>query len=159
MIEGPEVNQDFRFMREALIEADKARRLGEVPIGAVVVCRGNLVGRGHNRRETQKDPTAHAEILAIQDAARNLGGWRLINTTLYVTVEPCFMCAGALVLARVKRLVYGVKDPKMGGIDSLVNLVQFPGINHRVEVTSGVYEAECREIIQRFFQELRKSKG
>ncbi|NLK51820.1 MAG: nucleoside deaminase [Syntrophomonadaceae bacterium] len=146
-------------MREALIEADKARRLGEVPIGAVVVCRGNLVGRGHNRRETQKDPTAHAEILAIQDAARNLGGWRLINTTLYVTVEPCFMCAGALVLARVKRLVYGVKDPKMGGIDSLVNLVQFPGINHRVEVTSGVYEAECREIIQRFFQELRKSKG
>lgn len=146
-------------MREALIEADKARRLGEVPIGAVVVCGNNLVGRGHNRRETQKDPTAHAEIIAIQDAARNLGGWRLINTTLYVTVEPCFMCAGALVLARVKRLVYGVKDPKMGGIDSLVNLVQFPGINHRVEVTSGVYAAECREIIQRFFQELRKSKG
>jgi len=145
-------------MQEALVEAQKAALLGEVPIGAIVVRGDQIVGRGHNQRETLKDPTAHAEILAIQAASRNLGGWRLLGTTLYVTVEPCFMCAGALVLARVERLVYGVKDPKMGAVDSLVNLVQFPGINHRVEVTQGVCEAECREIIQKFFQELRQRK-
>lgn len=145
-------------MREALAEAEKAAELGEVPIGAVVVRAGQIVGRGHNRRETDQDPTAHAEILAIQEASRNLGGWRLLETTLYVTVEPCFMCAGALVLARVERLVYGVRDPKLGAVDSLVNLVQFPGTNHRLEVESGVCATECRQIIQDFFQGLRQQK-
>lgn len=145
-------------MREALAEAEKAAELGEVPIGAVVVRAGQIVGRGYNRRETDRDPTAHAEILAIQEASRNLGGWRLLETTLYVTVEPCFMCAGALVLARVERLVYGVRDPKLGAVDSLVNLVQFPGTNHRLEVESGVCAAGCRQIIQDFFQGLRQQK-
>jgi len=145
-------------MHEALVEAEKAARLGEVPIGAVIVCKGQIVGRGYNRRETDMDPTAHAEILAIQEASRNLGGWRLLDTTLYVTVEPCFMCAGAMVLARIERLVYGAKDPKLGAVDSLVNLVQFPGTNHQIEVSNGVCEVECRSIIQSFFQELRQRK-
>jgi tRNA(adenine34) deaminase len=145
-------------MQEALAEAEKAAELGEVPIGAVIVQAGQIVGRGHNRRETDQDPVAHAEILAIQEASRNLGGWRLLGTTLYVTVEPCFMCAGALVLARVERLVYGVRDPKLGAVDSLVNLVQFPGTNHQLEVASGVCATECRQIIQHFFQTLRQQK-
>lgn len=146
-------------MQEALIEAEKARAIGEVPIGAVVVLGERLIGRGHNQKEMRKDPTAHAEIIALKAAAQNLGAWRLSGTTLYVTVEPCFMCAGALVLARVKRLVYGVNDAKLGGVASLVNLVQFPGTNHRVEVTSGVCETECRALIQAFFRELRRVKG
>ena len=145
-------------MQEALAEAEKAAQLGEVPIGAVIVRAGQIVGRGYNRRETDQDPTAHAEILAIQEASRNLGGWRLLETTLYVTVEPCFMCAGALVLARVERLVYGVRDPKLGAVESLVNLVQFPGTNHQLEVESGVCATVCRRIIPRFFQTLRQQK-
>lgn len=150
--------KDYYYMQEALAEAQKAVLLGEVPVGAIVVKADKIIGRGYNRRETLKDPTAHAEILAIRDAARNLGGWRLSGTTLYVTVEPCFMCAGALVLARIQRLVFGVKDTKFGGVASLVNLVQFPGINHRVEVGQGVCEDQCREIMQNFFQDLRKQK-
>ncbi|NPV93113.1 MAG: tRNA adenosine(34) deaminase TadA [Firmicutes bacterium] len=150
---------DARFMREALREAEKAAEIGEIPIGAVVVRDGRVIGRGHNRRETDRDPRAHAEMLAIGEAAGNLGGWRLIGTTIYVTLEPCFMCAGALVLSRVERLVYGVKDPKGGGVDSLVNLVQYPGLNHRVEVAGGVLEEECRQALQRFFQRLRREKG
>ncbi len=151
-------DRDEFYMQEALAEAEKAAELGEVPIGAVVVRAGQIMGRGYNRRETDQDPTAHAEILAIQEAARNSGGWRLLGTTLYVTVEPCFMCAGALVLARVERLVYGVRDPKLGAVDSLVNLVQFPGTNHQLEVKSGVCATECRKIIQHFFQTLRQQK-
>ena len=146
---------DRTYMRAALDEAFRAYDIGEVPIGAVVVRRGEIIGRGHNRRETWKDPTAHAEILAIQEACRRLGGWRLTEATLYVTIEPCPMCAGAIVLARIPRLVYGAQDPKAGAVDSVVDLVRREELNHRVDVTSGVLEEECRAVIQRFFRELR----
>ncbi|MGI6565968.1 MAG: tRNA adenosine(34) deaminase TadA [Firmicutes bacterium] len=146
---------DRTYMRAALDEAFRAYDIGEVPIGAVVVRRGEIIGRGHNRRETWKDPTAHAEILAIQEACRRLGGWRLTEATLYVTIEPCSMCAGAIVLARIPRLVYGAQDPKAGAVDSVVDLVRREELNHRVDVTSGVLEEECRAVIQRFFRELR----
>lgn len=143
------------YMREALAEARRAFDLGEVPIGAVVRCGDEVIGRGHNRRETLGDPTAHAEILAIRDASAHLGGWRLADTILYVTVEPCPMCAGALVMARVARLVFGADDPKAGAVRSLYNLVQDPRLNHRLEVTGGVLEGECRELMQSFFRRLR----
>jgi tRNA(adenine34) deaminase len=146
---------DRTYMRAALDEAFRAYDIGEVPIGAVIVRRGEIIGRGHNRRETWKDPTAHAEILAIQEACRRLGGWRLTEATLYVTIEPCSMCAGAIVLARIPRLVYGAQDPKAGAVDSVVDLVRREELNHRVDVTSGVLEEECRAVIQRFFRELR----
>ncbi|MDH7479256.1 MAG: tRNA adenosine(34) deaminase TadA [Syntrophomonadaceae bacterium] len=150
---------DAFYMQEALKEAGKAAEKGEIPIGAVVVRGGQIIGRGHNQRETARDPLAHAEMIAIREAAWNLGGWRLIGTTVYVTMEPCFMCAGALVQSRVERLVYGVADPKGGAVESLVNLVQFPGTNHQIEVTGGVCAAECRELVQQFFQRLRREKG
>ncbi|NLJ25014.1 MAG: nucleoside deaminase [Firmicutes bacterium] len=146
---------DNIYMRAALDEAHEAYRVGEVPIGAVVVRRGEIIGRGHNRRETWKDPTAHAELLAIRDACQRLGGWRLTESVLYVTIEPCSMCAGAIVLARIPRLVYGALDPKGGAVDSLFDLVRREDLNHRVEVTGGVLEDECRALMQRFFQELR----
>ncbi len=146
---------DRTYMQAALEEASRAYAIGEVPIGAVVVYRGEIIGRGHNRRETWKDPTAHAEILAIREACRRLGGWRLTESTLYVTIEPCSMCAGAIVLARIPRLVYGAKDPKAGAVDSVFDLVRRKELNHRVDVTSGVLEEECRAVIQRFFRELR----
>ncbi|MHB1419782.1 MAG: tRNA adenosine(34) deaminase TadA [Bacillota bacterium] len=144
------------FMREALKEAEKAAALGEVPIGAIIVHDGMILARAHNLRETDGDPTAHAEILAIRKAAEVRGGWRLIGSRLYVTVEPCPMCAGALVLARIQLLVYGTADLKAGAVDSLMNLVQFPALNHKVEVISGVLEQECREEMQKFFRRLRK---
>ncbi len=146
---------DRIYMKAALEEAFQAYAVGEVPIGAVVVRRGEIIGRGHNRRETWKDPTAHAELLAIREACQQLGGWRLTESTLYVTIEPCSMCAGAIVLARIPRLVYGAKDPKAGAVDSLFDLVRREDLNHRVEVTGGVLEDECRLVIQEFFQELR----
>ncbi len=143
------------FMREALAEAHLALASGEVPIGAVVVHNGEVIGRGHNRRETQNDPTAHAEMLAIQDAARHLGRWRLTNATIYVTLEPCPMCAGAIVNSRLERLVFGAYDPKAGAVTSLMNLVQDRRLNHFVEVYDGICQRECAELLQRFFQELR----
>lgn len=129
--------------------------LGDVPIGAVVVHAGRIIARGQNRRETDRDPTAHAELLALREAARHLGGWRLTGCTLYVTLEPCPMCAGALLQARVDRLVYGAPDPKGGGAGGVVDLLHGVRFNHTVEVTAGVCEAECREILQRFFSALR----
>jgi tRNA(adenine34) deaminase len=143
-------------MSEALVEAKKAYALGEVPVGAVVVSAGEIVGRGHNLRETLKDSSAHAEILAMREAAGFIGDWRLNGMTLYATVEPCAMCAGALVQFRVSTLVYGADDPKAGAVDSVVDLVREPRFNHRVEVIAGVLEEECREIIKRFFRELRE---
>lgn len=143
------------FMSEALKEAQKALALGEVPIGAVVVLGGRIIGRGHNERETLKDPTAHAEITALRQAAQYHGGWRLEGTTLYVTLEPCPMCAGALVQSRVERVCYGTGDPKAGSAGSLLNLLQFPGFNHQVKITAGVLENECRKILQDFFQSKR----
>ena len=142
-------------MGEALAEAELAFAKGEVPIGAVVVSDGKIIARAHNLRETTNNPTAHAEILALQEAARVTGGWRVLNSTLYVTLEPCPMCAGALVMARVDRLVYGAQDKKAGAVQSLMNIVQFPALNHQVEVVSGIREEECSLILKKFFQRLR----
>lgn len=143
------------YMREALAEASKAYALGEVPIGAVVVLNGKIVGRGHNLRETLIDSTAHAEILAMREAARNSSDWRLSEAVLYSTIEPCAMCAGALVQFRVKLLVYGAADLKAGAVDSVMDVVREPRFNHQVAVLSGVLAEECSEIIRRFFKELR----
>ncbi len=143
------------FMQEALAEAQLALASGEVPIGAVVVLDGKIIGRGHNLREANNDPTAHAEILAIQEAAKHLNRWRLTNATLYVTLEPCPMCAGAIVNARLQRLVFGAYDPKAGAVTSLMNLVQDKRLNHFVEVYDGICQRECTELLQGFFQELR----
>jgi len=149
-------SSDESFMRLALREAAQAAAAGEVPIGAVIVRDGEVVGRGRNRREELADPTAHAEVLAIRDAARHIGDWRLEGTTLYVTVEPCPMCAGAIVLARVPEVVYGVPDPKAGAAGTLLNLLQDDRLNHRAQVRAGVLAEECREALQRFFGGLRR---
>ncbi len=149
---------DERFMREALAEARVAFELGEVPIGAVIVKDGRIIGRGHNLRETRQDPTLHAEMVAIADAARLLGAWRLTGSIMYVTIEPCPMCAGALVMARVSRLVYGAPDPKAGAVDTLMDVVRHPRFNHQITVRSGVLEAESAALMQRFFQSLRSDE-
>ena len=141
---------------EALAEARRAAELGEVPIGAVVVRDGGVIGRGHNRRETDGDPLAHAEILAIREAAARTDGWRLPGCTMYVTLEPCAMCAGALVNSRIGRLVYGAADPKAGWCGTLGNLVQDPRLNHRLEVTAGVLEGESAALLRGFFASLRQ---
>ena len=149
---------DEQLMQLALDEADKAAALGEVPVGCVVVDAGRrVVGAGHNLRESQQDPLAHAELIAIRQAAEALGSWRLVGATLYVTLEPCPMCAGALVNARVERLVYGCDDPKAGAVRTLYQLCEDARLNHRVTVTAGVRATECAEKLRRFFQELRKS--
>ena len=148
--------EDRAWMEAALDEARKAAAIGEVPIGAVVVREGEILGRGHNRRETDGDPLAHAEILAIREAARAIGGWRLSGCTLYVTLEPCAMCAGALVAARIDRLVYGPADPKAGYCGSLGNLVQDPRLNHRLAVEAGVLADESAALLRGFFAELRR---
>ena len=148
--------EDRRWMREAILEAEKAASIGEVPIGAVIVRDGVIVGRGHNLRETGKDPTAHAEILALRQASSTLGGWRLPRAVMYVTLEPCPMCAGALVQARVERLVFGARDPKAGCAGTLLNLVQFPSFNHQLQVTEGVLSDVCSELLRRFFRQLRQ---
>ncbi|MDN5325307.1 MAG: tRNA(adenine34) deaminase [Moorella sp. (in: firmicutes)] len=140
------------YMGEALVEARKAFDLGEVPIGAVIVAGGEIIARAGNRRETLADPTAHAEIIALRAAARVRGDWRLTGVTLYVTLEPCPMCAGALVQARICRLVYGAPDRRAGAVDSVVNLVENPHFDHQVEVIPGIREEECRELIKKFFQ-------
>ncbi|GAB6934931.1 tRNA adenosine(34) deaminase TadA [Calditerricola yamamurae] len=148
--------QDCWFMREALAEARKAEAIGEVPIGAVIVRNGEVVGRGHNLRETGKDPTLHAEMVAIREAASRLGGWRLLGCTLYVTLEPCPMCAGAIVQARIERVVYGAPDPKAGCAGTLMNLLDEPRFNHQVAVTSGVLAEECAQLLRDFFRRLRR---
>jgi len=143
-------------MAEALAEARRAAAEGEVPIGAVLVIEGRIAGRGRNARERLRDPTAHAEILALQEAARTLGRWRLTGSTMYATLEPCPMCAGALVNARVDRLVYGVADPKAGAVDTLFDILRDARLNHRVAVTSGVLAEECGAMLREFFRERRK---
>ncbi len=147
---------DELFMAEALLEAERAQAAGEVPVGAVVVSPGGeILGRGHNLVITTCDPTAHAEINALRQAARKVGNYRLPGVTIYVTIEPCPMCAGALVLARVSRLVFGAGDPKSGACGSLYQIVQDQRLNHRLEVVAGVLENRCREIIQAFFRARR----
>lgn len=146
---------DERYMQEALAEAARAAALDEVPVGAVVVREGEILGRGRNLRETRRDPTAHAEIVALREAAERAGHWRLEGAVLYVTLEPCPMCAGALVLARVERLVYGARDPKAGACGSLMDIVRDPRLNHRLAVTEGVLEERCGEILREFFRRRR----
>lgn len=143
-------------MRVALGEARAAVETGDVPVGAVVVLDGELVGRGRNRREADQDPTAHAEIVAIREAASVVGSWRLGGAILFVTLEPCAMCAGALVNSRVSRLVFGARDSKAGFCGSLGDLVRDPRLNHRLEVSGGVLEEECSAVLRSFFQGLRQ---
>jgi tRNA(adenine34) deaminase len=150
---------DADWMRRALALARRAARAGEVPVGAVVVRDGEQIGSGRNRRETDGDPLAHAELLAIRRAARTVGGWRLVGCTLYVTLEPCSMCAGALVNARVERLVFGARDPKAGFCGSLGDLVRDPRLNHRLAVTEGVLEEASAALLREFFAGLRKPAG
>ena len=145
-----------KFMLEAIKEARKAIALKEVPVGAIVVLDDKVIGRGHNLVETMNDPTSHAEIIAIKDAARQLGHWRLTNSTLYVTLEPCPMCAGAIVNSRLKRLVFGAYDSKSGAISSLMNLVQDKRLNHFVDVYDGICQKECARLLQEFFRGLRQ---
>jgi tRNA(adenine34) deaminase len=152
----PPSPDDLAGMRAALVEAERALEHDDVPVGAVVVRDGEVVGRGHNRREVDRDPTAHAEVLALRDAARALGDWRLTGCTLHVTLEPCTMCAGALVLARVARLVFGADDPKAGAVVSLHDLVRDPRLNHTVEVVRGV-EAERSAALLRVFFDARRA--
>jgi len=147
--------KDEFFIREALTEAQSAALLGEVPIGAVIVANQEIIARGHNLRETLADPTAHAEIVALRAAAVVNGHWRLTGMTLYCTLEPCPMCAGALVQARIERLVYGAADPKAGAAGTLMNIVQDFRLNHRLKVTSGVLELECGQILKDFFRNRR----
>jgi tRNA(adenine34) deaminase len=142
-------------MRDALASARRAISHGDVPVGAAVVKDGAVIARGRNTRERDGDPTAHAELVAIRRAARKLGRWRLTGCTLYVTLEPCAMCAGAMVLARLPRLVFGAADPKAGFSGSLGNLVRHPKLNHRVDVTPGVLAEECGRILVEFFRERR----
>ena len=148
---------DLRWMAEALAEARRAAELGEVPVGAVVVDgAGEIVSRAHNTKETNGDPLGHAEVLALRQAAARVGGWRLSGCTLYATLEPCAMCAGALVNSRVRRLVFGTEDPKAGFCGTLGNLVQDPRLNHRLEVTAGVMREECSAVLKGFFAALRQ---
>ncbi|HPM80304.1 MAG TPA: tRNA adenosine(34) deaminase TadA [Candidatus Anammoximicrobium sp.] len=144
------------FMRRAIQEAQQARLEDEVPIGAVIVHRGRLIASAHNQREQLRDPTAHAEMIAITQAAAALGSWRLEDCTLYVTLEPCTMCAGAIVLARIPLLVYGAADPKAGAVHSLYQLLSDPRLNHRAEVVAGVSAAACGELLSDFFQAKRR---
>ncbi len=146
---------DERWMREALAEARVARGRGEVPVGAVVVLDGAVVGRGSNQPIHATDPTAHAEIVALRDAARNVDNYRLTDVALYVTVEPCLMCAGALVHARVGRLVFGAAEPKAGAVRSTMRALDHPALNHRVEVSGGVLEPECTRLMRAFFADRR----
>jgi tRNA(adenine34) deaminase len=149
---------DTGWMRQALGEAQRALSRREVPVGAVVVHEGRIIGRGYNQTETLQDPTAHAEMIAISAAASTLRTWRLTGCSIYVTLEPCSMCAGALVLARVERLVYGAADPKAGACGSLRNIVQDHRLNHHVQVVSGIMEEEASQLLRNFFRQLRDSE-
>ncbi len=151
-------DEDEHWMRQALAEARRARSFGEVPIGAVVVHQGRVVARAHNWRETWRDPTAHAELIALQEASRRLGGWRLAECQLYVTLEPCPMCAGAAMLARVARIVFGAADPKGGALISRMNVLA-PGLwNHQPIITGGILGEECGMILKEFFRSLRQAR-
>ena len=148
------MNGDERFMREALLCAQASAENGEVPVGAVIVKDGIIVSRGYNRRETDKNALCHAELEAIDSACRTLGGWRLWQCELYVTLEPCPMCAGAIINARIRRVVYGAQDPKAGSCGSVANLFELP-YNHRPQLTGGVLEEECAAVLRNFFQNRR----
>jgi tRNA(adenine34) deaminase len=147
---------DELWMEEALREAQIAAALGEVPVGAVVVRNGEIIGRGCNRPITDSDPTAHAEVFAIREAGKTIGNYRLSDCDLYVTIEPCAMCAGAITHARLRRLIYGAEDSKAGAVKSAINVLNHPQMNHQVEITSGVLAGRSMELLQSFFRERRK---
>jgi tRNA(adenine34) deaminase len=147
--------RDEYFMRLALREAERALAHDDVPVGAVVIHGGEVIGAGHNERELREDPTAHAEMIAIRGAARFLGSWRLLDTVLYVTLEPCAMCAGAIVLGRIPRVVYGTIDPKAGAAGSVLDVLAEPRLNHRPDVAGGLLAEECAELLQAFFRSRR----
>lgn len=149
-------NHDLLCMNLALEQARRAAALGDVPVGAVIVWSGRVIARSHNMREIYQDPTAHAEILALRAAAQQLESWRLLDATIYVTLEPCPMCVGAMVLARLARVVYGAADPKGGACGSLMDLPGLPGLNHRLRVTGGLRSQESQHLLQTFFRERRK---
>ena len=151
------MTDDERWMEFALREADQAYKRKEIPIGAVIVHNGRIIGRGYNQIETLQDPTAHAEMIAITAGATHLGSRRLEECTLYVTLEPCLMCAGALVLARIRRVVFGATDPKAGACGTLYNVVQDARLNHRVELAGGVMEDRCSAILKDFFTKVRSN--
>lgn len=150
---------DIKYMRMAIKQAEKARKLEEVPIGCVIVYKDKVIGRGYNRRNTDKTTLGHAEITAIKKATKVIGDWRLEECTIYVTLEPCQMCAGAIVQARIPRVVIGSMNPKAGCAGSILNLLEMPQFNHRCEVIRGVCESECSTMLTRFFQELRLAKA
>lgn len=149
------INVQEKYMKEALKQAKKAYALGEVPIGCVIVHEGQIIGRGYNRRNTDKNTLAHAEITAINKASKKIGDWRLEECTLYVTLEPCQMCAGAIVQARIPEVVMGCMNPKAGCAGSILNILEMPEFNHQVAVTRGVLEQECSDMLKLFFTELR----
>lgn len=149
------MKDDISFLTLALAQAHTAYSLGEVPIGAVLIMGGEVIASASNLRELNYDPLGHAEMIVIRSAAKRLKSWRLVASTLYVTVEPCIMCTGAILQARIDRLVYGCPDRKAGAVSSLYKILEDERLNHRVEVTSGVLENECRELMQRFFERLR----
>jgi tRNA(adenine34) deaminase len=153
------MTEDERWMESALREAEQALKRKEVPIGAVIVHNGRIIGKGYNQIESLQDPTAHAEMIAITAAATSLGNRRLENCTLYVTLEPCAMCAGAIVLARVPRLVFGAYDPKAGACGTLLNIVQDNRLNHRAELAGGVLQERCGGLLSLFFQQIRSDGG
>lgn len=152
------LTEDEKYMKEAIRQAKKAYKMEEVPIGCVIVYDGKIIGRGYNRRTTDKNPLAHAELLAIKKASKKMGDWRLEDCTLYVTLEPCQMCSGAIVQARVKRVVIGCMNPKAGCAGSILNLLQVERFNHQVEIEKGVLEEECSQMMKTFFKELREKR-
>ncbi len=154
-----EEDRNNKFMKEALKEAKKAYDKEEIPVGAVIVRDDKIIARGHNIKELKKDATKHAEIIAIQKASKKMDAWRLEGCTLYVTLEPCAMCAGALIQSRIKKVVIGTMDNKTGACGSVLNLLEDYKFNHQVEIETGIMETECREILQQFFKELRKKKS
>ncbi len=149
------MDESEQWMRLALAQAEEAVKLGEVPVGAVAVLNGEVIGTGYNRKESDQDPTAHAEMIALRAAAARLHSWRLIDVTLYCTLEPCPMCAGAMIQGRLTRLVYGAKDTRFGADGTIIDVLGQPAFNHRVEVISGVLAEEAGELLQRFFRLLR----
>ena len=150
-------SEDEKWMRYALAEAHLALKKNEVPIGAVVVSEDKIIGRGHNQVESLNDPTAHAEIIAIGAACNFLNSWRLFGSSIYVTIEPCAMCAGAIVLSRIDRLIFGAKDPKAGACGSLYNIVQDIRLNHQVQIIPYILEQECAQILEAFFEKIRQT--
>ena len=152
------LTEEERYMKEAIRQAHKAWKLQEVPIGCVIVKDGKIIARGYHRRNTDKNTLAHAELLAIRKASRAVGDWRLEECTMYITLEPCQMCAGAIVQARISRVVIGSRNPKAGCAGSVLNLLQMPRFNHQVELTEGVLEEECSSMLTDFFKELRSQR-